>query len=181
MEIRGLTLNELEAIAASTPVRLYNPRVIRITRKGEVRVRLQLHTAKDKKGRVVYGRLGFHRRKDGERTRLAGPVCWHGHRDFLKGVFDSNPEAVVISKFARYDGLDSFELLFPNTANVEVGSQHDPVTFGDLCECAEGCYVRMTKKEYDRMHANAQVQNRAEDIDFAADRAWRASYFGASE
>lgn len=148
MEIRGLTLDQLEKIARHTPVVLYNARLVGQTRKGEPKIRLQLHSARDSAGRVVYGRRGFSRTKNGERRALCGCVCWHGHRDFMLGVFEANPTAIIVSAFARYDGRENFERLYHDTGDRQVGSQYDPAYYSDLCDCDDdaGIYFRETKR-----------------------------------
>jgi hypothetical protein len=85
-----------------------------------------------------YGRRGFSRRRsDGERRRVGGAVCWHGHRDFMRRLFDLAPDAVIISSFIRYDGAADFERKHLSTYDRNVGSQIDPVCYGDLCDCED--------------------------------------------
>ena len=84
-----------------------------------------------------YQRRGFSRNRDGERRRVNG-VCWHGVRDFLRVVFVASPRARVETALATYDGAMQFVGTYPNTYNKMVGSQTDPVAFGDLCDCPAG-------------------------------------------
>ena len=85
-----------------------------------------------------YGRRGFIRNKAGDRCRIPGAVCWHGHRDFMRRLFQLAPDAILISAMARYDGAGDFESRHGFTAYKQVGSQMDPVQFSELCDCPEG-------------------------------------------
>lgn len=71
-------------------------------------------------------------------TRKVAAVCWHGHRDFFRAVYEKSPEAVFITAVARYDGSEGFEETFPSTYTKEIGSVFDPCWYGNACFCDEG-------------------------------------------
>ena len=102
---------------------------LRHTRKGGLVFRLVLKTVRDKKGNVIFGRIGFSGR------RSPGHVCWHGHRAFMRALLTRCPDAVIITAFARYNGLDHFEQTHVVTAYTNIGSQYRPMMMSDACDC----------------------------------------------
>lgn len=78
---------------------------------------------------VRSGVLGSRTSWKGKKLKAAS---WEAHRDFLKALFDINPNASVRTKFAHYAGKDSFYELFPDTAYINIGSQMEPCTMPDL-------------------------------------------------
>lgn len=90
-------------------------------------------------GTTLYRRRAFHRRKDGKRAYATGGViCWHGHRAFMRRLFQLAPDAILISTMARYDGAGDFESRHGFTAYKEVGSMADSAQYSELCDCEEG-------------------------------------------
>lgn len=96
------------------------------------------HTYKD--GTVALrGRLlpessrqnGARRSWSGRRVKAA---CWHAHRDYLRALFAECPDAVIVTALARYTA-DTFEDVYPSTANRNVGSMLQPAYMDELCEC----------------------------------------------
>ena len=61
-------------------------------------------------------------------------VCWHGHRDYMRAVYELDPSARFKSAMADYRGADDFESKFPDTAYTNVGSQMFPVLAREKCE-----------------------------------------------
>lgn len=72
-------------------------------------------------------------------SRRHGPwACWHAYRDVLILVFERYPDAVVTAGVAwrvTYRGIEGFRELYPGTGRKNVGSQLDPVTMPELCDC----------------------------------------------
>lgn len=68
--------------------------------------------------------------------RRAGAACWHAYRDVLAELFRRYPHAVVLTGMARYEGREGFERSYPATAYHEIGSQYQPTTMPELCDCA---------------------------------------------
>lgn len=104
------------------------------------RWRFVLRTASrvNRKDAIKYGRYGFVRnRTTGNRRRTPGSVCWHGHRDFMRALFAMAPDAVLVTAFATYKGREHFESSHWETGDRNVGSQMDPVTISELCDCEE--------------------------------------------
>lgn len=68
-----------------------------------------------------------------------GPwACWHAYRDVLMRVFERYPDAVVTSGFhwtVTYRGMEGFQELYPETGRRNIGSQLEPVTMPELCDC----------------------------------------------
>jgi len=62
-------------------------------------------------------------------------ACWHVHRDFMKNLFNLNPNAKIISCHAVYDGIKGFENNYLATGYKNIGSIMQPLSFADACEC----------------------------------------------
>lgn len=71
---------------------------------------------------------------EGRRTNAA---CWHAYRDCMYAVFAIDPNAVIVTAMARYNGLAGFEENYPQTAYKNIGSEWYPAYMPDLCECGE--------------------------------------------
>ena len=67
--------------------------------------------------------------------RRVAACCWHAHRDVMIALFDANPEALLVTGLARYEGRSGFEALYPATADVNMGSLAQPMYYADACEC----------------------------------------------
>jgi hypothetical protein len=102
-------------------------------------------------------------------------VCWHGHRDFYRALFELNPEARVYTALirrARSGGMheppiqafkgvthwsaENFEDLFEATGAINIGSAYRPVCAADACRCESGetqfpDYVEMYQANQSRM------------------------------
>lgn len=78
------------------------------------------------------------------KVRRIGSVCFHGHYAFMAGCFEREPEAIIESQLARYEGRRDFQIKAP-----EVGYGRPPHTlkdyvpgvhgqaFTDACTCTE--------------------------------------------
>jgi len=70
-----------------------------------------------------------------------GPwACWHAIRDVLNVMFEQVPDAVVIAGIhwrVKYEGLDGFREVYPETAYKNVGSMIEFTTMPDLCVCTD--------------------------------------------
>lgn len=69
--------------------------------------------------------------------RRSTSLCWHGHRDVMEAIFDLNPDALLVTAMARYEGRSSFNELFADTGMNNAGSQANPVAYQDCCECED--------------------------------------------
>ena len=116
MIVRGTNNGEIEAAAAATGVELRNVRregrgVAFVIRPLSEKYKRRSHT-----GRRVHA------------------VCWHGHRDFYRAIFEAAPDAVIITARARYNGADHFEQTYEQT-DGNIGSQAQPMYYSDACDC----------------------------------------------
>ena len=69
-------------------------------------------------------------------TRHGPYASWEAHRDFLRVLFATHPEAKVVTGLAQRAGIasytaENFEAVFPATADVNVGSQIAPMSMRD--------------------------------------------------
>lgn len=125
-----VVLDALNEAAAEVGVRLNNPRI-----EGR-RVLFRLAT----KGKpvTVYGRRGHNGR------RVPGAVCWHGHRDFMRALYQRLPDVVLRTALAVYNGADDFEDKYLDTypSHSHYGSWNGSswAPNGNLsqCDCKEG-------------------------------------------
>ena len=76
----------------------------------------------------------FHRRAHYKGNRM-NCVCWHGHKEFMLGVFEINPDAIIKTSFASYKGKHDFLMKYEETGERNAGSQIHPVEFQNLCDC----------------------------------------------
>ncbi len=124
------TVQDVVNAAQQTGVRLREYRDVSSTRTPRVRFTLALNGEK-------------YRRLNHRLQRKVGAVCWHGHRDFFRALFEANPRAVVdISgrfnngQHIRYTA-ETFESTYQETGNRNIGSIMEPCRFSDACACDE--------------------------------------------
>jgi len=120
MIIRNADYHDICAAAADAGVLLEADRA---TRGTGYRVRLKLAT--DKR----YQRMSHSGRR-------VAAVCWHGHRDFFRALYQRAPEARVSTGMADYRSAEDFEASFEATGRRNIGSQMDPVSYRTACFCA---------------------------------------------
>jgi hypothetical protein len=145
MEIRNVTAEQLEAAAIMASVRLsaggawgerYRGMIqpVRATRNGGRVWRIVLRTVGTP---PKWGRRGFKVCKNGQRSRVPGAVCWHGHRAFMRALYRLAPHAVIISALARYNSAEDFEAKHGETGERPTGYRNSGDTLSDLCDCHE--------------------------------------------
>lgn len=136
MEIRKASAKDIEESALAAGVRLDH-----LTQRGSHYL-TTLKTEFDESGKVRWGRRSPRVRKDGTFARLPGPVCWHGHRAFMRELFTRCPQAVIISALAKYHGKEDFERTHGDTRYRRVGIWQAgncgrfEAYVGELCDCA---------------------------------------------
>jgi hypothetical protein len=65
-------------------------------------------------------------------------ACWHAYRDVLAELFRQFPNARVQSgnSFSVvYRGAADFAVKYPQTGRENIGSQMQPITMPELCDC----------------------------------------------
>ena len=62
--------------------------------------------------------------------REGKPVCWHGHRDFMREVFKREPSARIRTSLAHYKSGEDFEARYRGTKR---GSLSPPM----VCRCGD--------------------------------------------
>lgn len=80
---------------------------------------------------VSSSREGARRSWQGRKCQAA---CWHAFRDVIRQVFVLAPDAVVKTSMATYTAAN-FEATYPATGWKNIGSQFQPVTMPELCDC----------------------------------------------
>lgn len=75
----------------------------------------------------------FHRRSHRGRRLVA--ACFHGHKALYEEIFKRNPEAVIVTAFARYDGHKDFLDKYRAVGNKNIGSQFQPLYMSEACDC----------------------------------------------
>ncbi len=141
MKVKGVSVAECRAIAADLGFRPENERregrywcfVLRmatpIGRAGWRRASPEaLRYRKRSYHATVYGK------GDGA-FGGSGAVCFHGHRKFMRRLFEVNPEAVVRTKLAAYLGTEDFEEKWPAVGQRNVGSVAYPISYDESCDC----------------------------------------------
>ena len=120
MKVLNVSLGTLEAVAQSLGLKLHNVRPV--NKKG-TGWQLTLRPA---------GSRYYRRGNDGRRIWA---VCWHGHRDFFRALFEKAPDAKVRTTVANYDGREDFEQTYWMTGNRNIGSIIEPLPLRYACDC----------------------------------------------
>lgn len=120
MKVLNVTLETLQTAAESLGLKLYNVR--QLNRKGTA-WQFTLRPNNEK-----YYRRGYNGRR-------IWAVCWHGHRDFFRALFEKAPNAKVRTTIANYDGREHFELTYSYSGNRNIGSAFDPLPLRYACDC----------------------------------------------
>ena len=87
-----------------------------------------------KKENKNYQRKGFYNNKNGT-PRKVNAICWHGFRDFLIELYKLNSSFRVVTAQITYNNKEDFELKYPDTANINIGSMVQPLNYGNACFC----------------------------------------------
>lgn len=119
------------------------------------KIRLQVISSKRPGSRVAPERYYFG--PDVSTARRVASPCWHANRDFMRAVFDINPDARIrtaltnTDDFAadseyygygrrrQYTGSDHFEEMYQST-DKNIGNRMSSTPHSDACNCEEGYY-----------------------------------------
>jgi hypothetical protein len=97
-----------------------------------LRFRLAVNTAERREdGTLPYQRVS---QSTWQGQRRVAAVCWHGHRDFMRALFASCPDARLKTALADYRGADDFEAKYLDTFGT--GNAYN-VAYGQACVCEE--------------------------------------------
>lgn len=69
-----------------------------------------------------------------EPRRLAS-LCWHGFREVFDAMYETNPDTVIITAKARYDGKKDYKEKYQETAYENVGPRMYPIEYQEACDC----------------------------------------------
>ena len=87
-----------------------------------------------KKENKNYHRKGYYNNKNGT-PRKVNAICWHGFRDFLIELYNIYSDLRVFTAQITYNNKEDFELKYPDTAIINIGSQVQPLNYEDACFC----------------------------------------------
>lgn len=102
--------------------------------------------------------------------QYTGSVCYHGHYDFMRLCFEFEPEAVIVTGLARYEGKRDFETKAPEVGEgrpgmtlptYEVGV-HGPA-IAQCCHCTE-VEIERAHGIYRDVRTDAEETVTAEDV-----------------
>jgi hypothetical protein len=105
--------------------------------------RVKLNKKKENKN---YQRKGFYNNKNGT-PRKVNAICWHGFRDFLTELYKVYSDLRVFTAQITYNNKQDFELKYPDTANINIGSMVQPLNYEDACFCNKLKVVSVSCKE----------------------------------
>ena len=127
MKVKGITESGLRFIVESVSNLRYNGNIV-FKREPERKGNFLFFTltVRDSSG------PGGRRSHSGRRVAAA---CWHAHRDVMRAMFESYPEALLVTALARYEGRVGFERDFPATGDTNIGSMAAPLPMRYACEC----------------------------------------------
>lgn len=77
---------------------------------------------------VKYRKYGF----SGRRTYH---ICYHGHYEFMRRLYEINPNTIIRSTMAVYKNKEEFERLAGFVSRVNVGNAYQPQNYGEKCDC----------------------------------------------
>jgi hypothetical protein len=132
VEISGVTLDQFHTIVNMISSTRYlgnitlhrDAKDLHGVRKPRIRARLAVSDSRAP---------GARRSWTGRRMPVA---CWHAYRDVLAELFRLFPNAVVRTGMAKYNGQAGFLAAYPATADINIGSQMQPVRMPDCCDCS---------------------------------------------
>ena len=126
MVCKGVSLSELEAIAAQVGVRLNQ------AREGGVRVPFVRFTLRPiGEGYQRVDLLHY------EKARRVNAVCYHGHCAFFDLLFDRFPAATVESARAKFAGFESYAEQRDSIDGWEGSEFSGKVRFSTQCRCGD--------------------------------------------
>ena len=99
-----------------------------------------------KKENKNYQRKGFYNNKN-VTPRKVNAICWHGFRDFLTELYNIYSDLRVFTAQITYNNKEDFELKYPDTANINIGSMVQPLSYKDACFCNKLKVVSVSYKE----------------------------------
>ena len=82
-----------------------------------------------------YQRTGFMYSENLKRYNKVSAICWHGFRDFMIAMYELDSNLRFVTAKATYKNKDDFYIKFPDTAYKNIGSQMNPINFGNACLC----------------------------------------------
>lgn len=132
MKIKGITANQLYAAMRDTGSGLYDDN-------------LKFRREPEQKGSFIHFTLGVDdthnpgaaRSSTGRRISAA---CWHAHRDVMRAIFKTAPDAILYTMLATYRGSDGFEHEFTATGSLNIGSRFAPMQRQHACACPSGAF-----------------------------------------
>jgi len=130
MKIKGITEPQLRRAVRNTGIEFYDNN-LQFNREPERQGNWLHFTIRVKNSHEPGSGRGFHNNR-----RLVS-ACWHAHRDVMRAIFKTAPDALLITALARYEGSDGFEHEFPMTGTQNCGSMMDPRQRQEMCECSQ--------------------------------------------
>lgn len=133
MKVWGITPEQAREAAAAVGVSIHGDYLgTGISRDGRgIRFRIGVDATQPRNanGDLPYQRISMNHYM---RQRRIAAVCWHGHRDYMRAVFDINPDARIQTALADYHGRDEFERTHADT----YGTGNDwNLSYGQACRC----------------------------------------------
>ena len=133
MKIKGITKHQLMAAVVTAGIEFYDDN-LQFNREPEQLGNWLHFTIRVKDShKAGAGRSASHF----NRGRRQVSACWHAHRDVMRAIFRTAPDALLVTGIARYEGSDGFEHEFPATGHANVGPPIDPIARQDCCECPQ--------------------------------------------
>lgn len=79
-----------------------------------------------------------YRKRGMNMERWTGAVCFHGHKAFMDEVFKLNPEALIVTTMARYEGKEDFDRKWVGTGMRPHGMGYMGLQYREFCDCYGG-------------------------------------------
>ena len=135
MQATGWTGEQLSQAAEAVNVVLFKVRNLYGKRAPRYRFRiLPVRTSRKRGERAQWQRQSTAGMTWGP-ERAVWAVCWHGHREFMRELFKANPDGIIRTAKATYQGSEHFESTHRTTAYANIGSIAFPVGMAEACYC----------------------------------------------
>ena len=127
MKVKGITEQALRFAVESVSHLRYNGNIV-------------FKREPDRKGNFLFFTLTVvnSRNKGGRRShsgRRVAAACWHAHRDVMRAIFETAPDAILVTALARYEGAADFADKFEATGDTNIGSAFNPLEMRYACDC----------------------------------------------
>ena len=148
MRLRGVGRGHLDEIMKEFPsirLEVYDARTVkpRGSKAPVVEMRLRLVMARLSQKETGTARFPYDNpvneyRKRGFSGKWTGAVCYHGYTAWMDRVFETFHDAVMLTKFATFNGAEDYKAKRDGVGMTPAGSMFNPQQYREQCDCYGG-------------------------------------------